>query len=188
MSLFEGSNILVSSTNYSYMGQIYLEEGELFDVVFPIPSQFKISDPITATIYHRNGILTFQSTVVGTIDDRILLVKPSRDTSLLNRREHPRYDLNLPGKVVISSTELSTTIKDLSVTGLKFVSEQSFEEGTELNVTIDADLQLSLKCIVRRVVLREGLYSVGVEFVHKDKLSTNIQDYLKRYESLMPPK
>lgn len=183
MSIFEGANILVSSTNFSNMGQVYLEQGELFDVVFPADSNFTIGDPVTATIYHRNGILTFQSTVIGTIDDRILMIKPSRDTSLLNRRQHQRYDVNLPAKVKIEDGELAATVKDISAGGLRFQSDKYIEEGMEIDFTL-ATSNFTGKGIVRRVQLKEGVFEFGLEFVLTTELQRSLEQYLVRYEQV----
>ncbi|MBL0387854.1 PilZ domain-containing protein [Tumebacillus sp. ITR2] len=183
-SIFEGANILVSSTNYSNMGQVFLEQGELFDVVFPADSNFTIGDPVTATIYHRNGILTFQSTVIGTIDERILMIKPSRDTSLLNRRQHQRYDVNLPAKVKIDQNELNATVMDISAGGLRFQSDKYIEEGMELDFTLGSASNFAGKGIVRRVQLKEGIFEFGLEFVLTPDLQRNLEQYLIRYEQL----
>ncbi|KEO83720.1 flagellar brake protein [Tumebacillus flagellatus] len=183
-SIFEGANILVSSTNYSNMGQVFLEQGELFDVVFPADSNFTIGDPVTATIYHRNGILTFQSTVIGTIDERILMIKPSRDTSLLNRRQHQRYDVNLPAKVKVDKNELSATVMDISAGGLRFQSDKYIEEGMELDFTLGSQSHFTGKGIVRRVQLKEGVFEFGLEFVLTPDLQRNLEQYLIRYEQV----
>ncbi|PWK06645.1 PilZ domain-containing protein [Tumebacillus permanentifrigoris] len=184
MSIFEGANILVSSTNYSNMGQVYLEQGELFDVVFPADSNFTIGDPVTATIYHRNGILTFQSTVIGTIDDRILMIKPSRDTSLLNRRQHTRYDVNLPARVILDEeNDLQATVKDISAGGLRFQSDKYIEEGLEVDFTLGTS-NFTGRGIVRRVQLREGVFEFGIEFVLTPELQRSLEQYLVRYEQV----
>jgi c-di-GMP-binding flagellar brake protein YcgR len=183
MSIFEGSNILVSSTNYSNMGQVFFEQGELFDVVFPTAANLQIGDPVTATVYHKSGILTFQTTVIGTLEERILLIKPHREANLSDRREHPRFDVEIQGTVTADDKgELNAKIKDVSVGGLRFESDKYLEQGAEVEVTIDADANIGGRGIIRRVQLRDGVFQFGVEFIQTDELKQHMEDYLKRYE------
>jgi c-di-GMP-binding flagellar brake protein YcgR len=187
MSMFEGANILVSSTNYSNMGQIFFEQGELFDVVFPTPANLQIGDPVTATVYHQNGILTFQSTVIGTLDERVLLIKPHREANLSDRREHPRYPVELQGKISTPTKgDLSATIKDLSLGGVRFESDKYLEQGTEIDVQIDAEGEIAAKGIIRRVQLKNGIFEFGIEFVRTQDLQQNLEEYLKRIEESQP--
>ncbi|MGZ4030623.1 MAG: PilZ domain-containing protein [Tumebacillaceae bacterium] len=184
MSIFEGANILVSSTNYSNMGQVFFEQGELFDVVFPTPANLSIGDPVTATVYHKSGILTFQTTVIGTLEERILLIKPHREANLSDRREFPRFDVELPATVSADDKgELAATIKDVSLGGLRFESDKYLEQGAEVEVTIDAAANIAGRGIIRRVQLRDGVFQFGVEFIQTEQLKQHLEDYLLRYEA-----
>ncbi|HEU4964675.1 MAG TPA: PilZ domain-containing protein [Bacilli bacterium] len=183
MGMFEGANILVSSTNYSNMGQIYFEQGELFDVVFPTASNLNIGDPVTATVYHQNGILTFQSTVIGTLEDRVLLIKPHREAGLSDRREYPRYNVELTATVNIPTKgEVAATVKDVSLGGARFESDKYLEQGQEVDVLIDAENNIEGRGIIRRVQLKDGIFHFGIEFVQTDELRKNLEEYLKRIE------
>lgn len=183
MSMYEGANILVSSTNYSNMGQIYFEQGELFDVVFPSSANLNIGDPVTATVYHQNGILTFQSTVIGTLEERILLIKPSKGARLSNRREHRRYQVELTATVKTPTKGIvKATVKDLSLGGVLFESDKYMEEGQEIDVVIDETQNITGRGIIRRVQLKDGVFQFGIEFLRTEELQRNIEEYLKRYE------
>jgi len=184
MSMFEGANILVSSTNYSNMGQIFFEQGELFDVVFPTAANLQIGDPVTATVYHKNGILTFQSTVIGTLEERILLIKPHREANLSDRREHPRYEVNLDGTVSSPAKgDLNAKILDVSLGGVRVESEKFLEQGTEISVSIDGDTHIDATGIVRRVQLKNGVFEFGIEFIHTPELKKSLEEYLDRFEA-----
>lgn len=184
MGMFEGANILVSSTNYSNMGQIYFEQGELFDVVFPTAANLNIGDPVTATVYHQNGILTFQSTVIGTLEERVLLIKPHREANLSDRREYPRYSVELTATVNIPAKgEVTATVKDVSMGGVRIESDKYLEQGQEIDVTIDGENHIEGRGIIRRVQLKDGVFHFGVEFVHTDELKKNLEEYLKRIEN-----
>jgi len=185
MSLFEGSNILVSSSNFSLMGHIYLEEGDVFDVSFPSEANFQIGDEITATLYHRNGILTFQSAVIAAVaDNRVLLIKPSRDTTLLNRRRYERFDVEVPADIQMGDRTFTATVLDLSIGGMRFTTDVLIEEGMEMHVQIKEDdlVMIQASGISRRVTVREGISVVGLEFHQVEGLHTRVEQYLRRYE------
>lgn len=183
MFTFEGADIHVTSNNFSSFGKVFFQQGELFDVVFTAPNSLHIGDPVTATIYHKSGALTFQTKVIGQIEERVLLIKPQRLQNQDERREHPRYFVNIPSTVNLPDNgEVTATIKDVSLGGVRLESDKHVEQGTEIDVVIDGDVQLEGRGIIRRVHLKNGVYQIGVEFIRTEELQRNLEEYLKRFE------
>jgi hypothetical protein len=61
-----------------------------------------------------------------------------------NRRQYPRYEIELDARIYATDLELSVAVVDISEGGLGIISEKPIEIGTKVSLQIDAISEASV--------------------------------------------
>jgi c-di-GMP-binding flagellar brake protein YcgR len=138
-----GSHAVIEGKNYIAMGKVSFIEGEIFEVEFPQYKNFYPGDAVKIIIYSSGSRLRFETAVIAQDTGTIIMLTPHKMLEkFLQRREHPRISVDIPG-LIYSVTDVSLNqtdnlpdpckiaIDNISLNGIGFSAEGlEFKEKT----------------------------------------------------------
>jgi len=100
-----------------------------------------------------------------------LMLKVDNQYSNSNRRIDERYNVSLYGEIIINHMfTYIGTIKDISHSGLAFLTNQKLPLSDNINVFIfDDNFEINLKGLIVRRLKRKVLYEYGIMLVHDNQ-------------------
>jgi c-di-GMP-binding flagellar brake protein YcgR len=172
-----GSRVSVERKDFVSTGIVSFVEGDIIEIELPQAKYYKPGDEVKVTVYSANGFLILPSSVIAKDTDVLMILNPPENQRLIQRRQHPRIDLQCDG--VIRSigwagstgqrldTPLPIQITNISLGGIGFI----VSDATPVRIAMIAEAELAiiggLQCkieISHRQPSERGAY-VGAKFI-----------------------
>ena len=121
-----------------------------------------IGDPVVINISDKDTLYSARSSVINCNSETIDL-KVEKVSSKDDLRKEKRFLVGLSGEIKYDNNESFIIIKNISQTGLKFISKLNIPLGTDVPVLINTYEFLQINCIVKIVQKNTFLdnYSYG---------------------------
>ncbi|MFD2672088.1 PilZ domain-containing protein [Marinicrinis sediminis] len=173
------SRTVVETRDYLTTGILTYAEGDIIEIELSDYRKFKLGDVVKLSIYSLGGIHTVHSSVVA-IDNGVVIVlnPPENQKKFLNKREHPRVDIEEKGhitKVFHPQKDLNIAspiqihIQNISIGGVGFLATGQpsltlYETRVELQLHIGHATACDVE-VVRHEETEGGIY-YGAKMVH----------------------
>lgn len=127
-----GCNIVIEGNKVVHTGTISLIEGDSIEIELPQYDQFMLGEEIKANIYSPEGMISLKTSVIAKHMGTIVLIIPTSLENLLNKRKHPRVEIELQGRLYSITDESlektnnllqpePITIVNISLGGIGFI-------------------------------------------------------------------
>ncbi|WP_199617736.1 PilZ domain-containing protein [Paenibacillus alkalitolerans] len=172
-----GSRVSVERKDFVSTGIVTFIEGDIIEIELSQAKYYKPGDEVKVTVYSSNGFLILPSSVIAIDIDVIMILNPPENQRLIQRRSHPRIDLQ-SGGIIHSlgwaggsgqklNEPLPIHISNISIGGIGFI----VADETPLRAAMIAEAELAiiggLRCkieISRKQAAERGAY-VGAKFL-----------------------
>lgn len=192
-----GSQVSVEKDMYVSTGVVTYVEGDILEIKLSHARLYEKGEPVKLTIYSAKGFQILSSSVIA-LDDGVLTVfNPPENQRLINRRQHPRVDVedtgricalrnSLDGEDVLDETR-SFLLRNLSIGGAGFV----LHDARGLQISMIADIELDIingiiPCtveITRMQGLDDGRFYVGAKIVRMEQAHmSTLRGYILRIQ------
>jgi c-di-GMP-binding flagellar brake protein YcgR len=176
-SVAVGSRVSVERKDFVSTGIVTFIEGDIIEIELSQAKYYKPGDEVKVTVYSSNGFLILPSSVIAKDIDVIMILNPPENQRLIQRRQHPRIDLQTDGIIhslgwaVSSEQKLNTPlpihISNISLGGIGFI----VGDDTPIRTAMVADAELGiiggLRCkieVTRKQAADRGAY-IGAKFL-----------------------
>lgn len=172
-----GNKVSVEKKDFVSVGMVTFIEGDIIEVELPQAKYYKPGEPIKVTVYSTNGFLILPSSVIAKDNDVIMILNPPENQRLVQRRQHPRIDLQSDGfirsivganqSVQVLEEPFPFHLSNISLGGVGFVTAESVPlrnmtvADTELNILGGVECRVEVS---RRQTSDLGVY-IGARFL-----------------------
>lgn len=142
-------------------------------------------EPVVLGFESGNEVIIIGCSVIK-IDplNRLLVVKQDSIITCENKRRCKRYPLSLYGDVISENSRKKhiVIIKDLSESGIRIFSKESFTIGQNIELNIYAESSMIfLKCTITRVLQNTFFFEYGLQIKYESVSSINqIKQYINK--------
>jgi c-di-GMP-binding flagellar brake protein YcgR len=181
------SKAVVEKKEYVATGVLTYALGDIAEIEIPQYSVFNLGDKLKVTVYTRNGIFVFESTVVAKDTGSLIIINPPENRrKFTEKREHARVDVKHKGflhelndvmkkRKQTFSDPVDFTVNNISMSGVGFTLSYDLGLTTKSHLQVELDLGFRLPLlteVIRKEKNSEGNY-YGVKYIDLPKDNAN---------------
>jgi hypothetical protein len=137
-------------TNATKCVVVQVFDDESFEVKLNTKERYFQGENVDLFSVSGSGILQLESVVKSVDDDIFVVEKPTRST-LIQRREYDRIEVNKNMLIYTDEGTIRATIVDISAGGMCLVANTKMYKREDYNVDINLDKNISFSCKFRPI-------------------------------------
>ncbi|GIP40110.1 hypothetical protein J31TS4_33900 [Paenibacillus sp. J31TS4] len=195
---------VVHASGSSITGTIVHLEGELLEIRFTSEPGFALAEEVTVSVYAREGLVTFETYVIGKLPKRLMLILPEKvQLRLFNRRKELRLPLEGVTGLLKAYTNgkrgartefeqpVEVEVSDLSLSGtkLRIPFPLLLTPGDVLDVVLHLDTAAEVRVDVKhKGPAGEGAIQAGGQFLSPEPaVQSSLRAYMLKRQAIRRP-
>jgi hypothetical protein len=194
---FIGCTVVIEKNGFVSMGIITFIEGDVMEIEMSQYKQYGLGDHVKIVIYSTEGMLQLYTSVIAKETGFLILITPPKiQQKLLNKRQHPRVDVQGEGwirsitdvvrKETIELTESAgITIHNVGIGGLGFTSTFPLQLKEKMLLSLQFQMDTDYFCTIEVAHVKKsekGIYYGSIfKELPKDK-ANNLRAFILRQQ------
>jgi len=192
-----GSQVTVEKDAYVSTGVVTYVEGDMLEIKLSDAKMFEKGELVKLTVYSKYGFQILASSVIARDEGVLTLFNPPEHKSFINRRKHPRIEVEDTGRICSLREEpdgkdlldepRSILLRNISLGGVGFTVDNPRLLKPKLFADIEMDIISGIvPCTVeinRMQLMEGGLFFIGAKIVRMEKSHMNsLRGYILRHQ------